>query len=604
MALAVHLLGRPHLERADGDAYQFRSRKSWAALAYLILSERSPTRKQLASWLFAEADDPLRALRWSLAEIRRGLRDDGSLDGDPLVLHLAPDVVVDVEVVTRGSWFDAVDLPGLGADVLEGLGPRTAAAFESWLLCEQRRVAAASEAILHEAALGWMSRGALDTALDYAVRAAAMSPLDENHHALLIRLYRLAGDDAAAERQFSACSDMFDREVGVPPGRAVEAAMRQVRRDGDAVADISSIEAVVEAGSAAVSAGSVEAGVASLRTAVRLADNAHATRLRVSSRLVLAETLIHSLRGMDEEGVATLHEADGIALATGDQQAMAQARAELGYVDFLRARYDRAERWLTDALTHADGAAAITAKATTYLGSIESDRANYDTARNQLTEATKLSRAAHDPRREAFALSMLGRLNVLRGDWDVAAQQLRASIALAERDHWLAFLPWPQALHGQTQLALNDVSRAADTLQQAFARACQVGDPCWEGMAARGLALLAEAKGETKLAFATLSDARARCNRLADPYVWLDVYILDAQCDLGRRHRHPDTKQWADTMRELASRTGMRELTARAMLHTAAIGNDGDATAAALIAAEINNPVLDQLVETARSVDL
>ena len=199
---------------------------------------------------------------------------------------------------------------------------------------------------------------------------------------------------------------------------------------------------------------------------------------------------------------------------------------------------------------------------------------------------------------------MLGRLNVLRGDWDVAAQQLRASIALAERDHWLAFLPWPQALHGQTQLALNDVSRAADTLQQAFARACQVGDPCWEGMAARGLALLAEAKGETKLAFATLSDARARCNRLADPYVWLDVYILDAQCDLGRRHGHPDTKQWADTMRELASRTGMRELTARAMLHTAAIGNDGDATAAALIAAEINNPALDQLVDTARSVDL
>ena len=41
-------------------------------------------------------------------------------------------------------------------------------------------VAAASEAILHEAALGLMARGALDRACGFAARAAAMSPLDEN----------------------------------------------------------------------------------------------------------------------------------------------------------------------------------------------------------------------------------------------------------------------------------------------------------------------------------------------------------------------------------------------------------------------------------------
>ena len=63
MSLVIHLLGRPSLERDSGEAYQFRSRKSWAVLAYLILSERSPTRSQLGSLLFAEADDPLRALR-------------------------------------------------------------------------------------------------------------------------------------------------------------------------------------------------------------------------------------------------------------------------------------------------------------------------------------------------------------------------------------------------------------------------------------------------------------------------------------------------------------------------------------------------------------
>src|SRR5438445_294087 len=83
---------------------------------------------------------------------------------------------------------------------------------------------------------------------------------------------------------------------------------------------------------------------------------------------------------------------------------------------------------------------------------------------------------------------------------DAAAGQLDASIKLAEDDHWLAFLPWPQALRGEVQLARNDPAGAAELLQQAFARACQLGDPCWEAIAARGLALVAEAAGDTERA--------------------------------------------------------------------------------------------------------
>lgn len=595
-SLSINLLGRPRVERTDGDAYRFRSRKSWAVLAYLVLSERAPTRSQLASLLFAEADDPLRALRWNLAEIRRGLGDDGSLDGDPLVLQLADDTVVDVSVLAHGSWADAVALPGLGADLLDGLAIREAAAFESWLLSERRRLAAASEAVLHEAALGTMSRGALDTARDYAVRAAAMSPLDENHQALLIRLYRLAGDDGAAEKQFAAFTELLDVELGVTPGSAVEAAMRERRQRRTTVADDAAIEAVVESGSAAVAAGATEAGVQSLRTAVGLADGAGSERLRVHSRLVLAEALVHSLRGLDEEGLATLYEADRVAVANDDSDAVARARAELGYVDFLRARYDRAELWLTEALTRAQGSPSILAKATTYLGCVESDRAGYGRALTLLEEATRLSRVAGDPRREAFGLAMLGRVGLVRGDLDSAAGHLNASIDLAERSHWLSFLPWPQALQGELHLARGNVTAASETLLQAFARACQIGDPCWEGISARGLALVADARGETERAFEMLADARARCNRLADPYVWLDVHILDAQCDLGRRHDHPDTPVWVDTMRELSSRTGMRELTVRSMLHAAALGARGDGAAAALLAADIDNPALAVLV--------
>ena len=134
MSLTIHLLGRPRIESSSGDAYQFRSRKSWALLAFLVLNDRPPSRRQLASLLFSEADDPLRALRWNLSEIRRSLGDGGSLEGDPVVLRLPADAVVDVALVAKGAWDAAVDLPGLGSDLLDGIVLQGAPAFESWLL--------------------------------------------------------------------------------------------------------------------------------------------------------------------------------------------------------------------------------------------------------------------------------------------------------------------------------------------------------------------------------------------------------------------------------------------------------------------------------------
>ncbi len=62
--------------------------------------------------------------------------------------------IVDVDVVTHGYWRERSSCPASGSELLEQLTSRGAAGFESWLLAERRRVAAASEAILHEAAVG------------------------------------------------------------------------------------------------------------------------------------------------------------------------------------------------------------------------------------------------------------------------------------------------------------------------------------------------------------------------------------------------------------------------------------------------------------------
>jgi DNA-binding SARP family transcriptional activator len=357
MTLAVRLLGRPAIDAGPIPAYRFRSQKSWALLAFLLMADRPPSRSRLAELLFDSADDPLRSLRWNLTEVRRGLGPAASIDGDPVVLQLPPGCVVDVDVVTRGHWYDAVRLPGLGSELLEAVNVRAAAGFESWLASERQRLAAASEAVLHEAAQALMSRGELERAIRCAEAATAMSPLDENNQALLIRLYRRNGDTRAADRQLAACTRLFAAELGQPPGPAVtSAALAQVGQTSP-VTGSASVEAILESGSAAVAAGATDAGLLSLRSALSLADVTSDRGLQTSARLVLAETLIHSLRGMDEDGLSALYAADEIAATDDRRGSIAEIRAELGYVDFLRARYDRAELWLTDALAAAVAAA-------------------------------------------------------------------------------------------------------------------------------------------------------------------------------------------------------------------------------------------------------
>jgi hypothetical protein len=134
--------------------------------------------------------------------------------------------------------------------------------------------------------------------------------------------------------------------------------------------------------------------------------------------------------------------------------------------------------------------------------------------------------------------------------------------------------------------------RADALLERAFALGCRLGDPCWEGMAARGRGLLHEAQGERARALEWLRDAAERAARVSDPYVWIHAHCLDALVGVAIAEGAPDALAHLEALERIAARGGLRELVVRAALHRARLG---DATAAAtgrLLAEAIDNPAL------------
>jgi len=591
MSVSLHLLGPPRIVRGDGHAVALRGRKAWGLLAYLALRPAGASRSHLAGLLFADAEDPLAALRWNLRELRRGLGDD-ALRGDPLTLPRETLALVDLDVVAHGHWREALELPGLGGELLEGQPFAGCPSFEVWLDGQRRHAASLTTALLREAALSRLAEGAAADAAMLARRLVALDPLDENFQVLLVRCLGVAGDGIAAARQAAACRALFDRELGIAPGPALDEALATAtsRPTQAPAAGRGAVLAQLEAGEAALRAGVLDPGLQCLRRAMADADVLGDVPLRKRARVALGGALVHAARGRDEEGAAALHEALGI----GDGEAPASdaaASRELGYVEFLRGRYERALTWLARAEPLADGDPAERARIATVRGAVRSDQARYGDALVQLRLAASLAREAGELRQTLYAESMTGRVLLLTGEHDAAEALLGRTVTQA-RQSWTAFLPWPQSLAAELQLQRGRVDLAAEQFEQAFALGCHLGDPCWEGLAGRGMALVAAARGEAEQARTRFLDALQRCTRHPDTYLWARVVTLESLCALAVARAWPDARVWVDELRALSQGSGMRELVVKAHRHSAALGQAGARDVAAEMARDIDNPVL------------
>jgi tetratricopeptide (TPR) repeat protein len=385
----------------------------------------------------------------------------------------------------------------------------------------------------------------------------------------------------------------------VEPGpELTEAAtMERSRPSPDVGAGRAGLQALVESGEAAVSAGAIEAGLESLRHAVAGARDSGDTEIETVALFSLGSALIHATKGKDEEGAAALHRSITAAEETGQRAIAASAHRELGYVEVLRGDYPRASTWLRAAAELADGEPLETARIQAINGTCLADVGAHDRAAAAYAASIALAVSLSQTKQQAWSMAFLGRTYLLRNELGRAEETLAQACAAARSERWTAFIACPEALVAEVWVRNGDLDRAAEAFEHAFALACQVNDACWEAYGVRGLGLLRAARGDLDGSIEMMEDALIRCARQRDTHLWLRAYVLDALCAVAIAANHPTAGAWVTDLSSLAGRSGMRELSVHAYLYRRDLGDPSAVDAARVLAVGIENPHLHELMD-------
>jgi DNA-binding SARP family transcriptional activator len=554
METDIRLLGSPGARRG-ADSMTVRGHKPWLLLALLLLHDHAIPRERLQRTLFLDAADPAGALRWNLSQLRRlGIH----VDGDPVRTTVPDGVRVDL-LQLRGHADDAAELAGLDEELLAGVRVEEGTEVAVWLEEERRHLRRLALDVRREAALTLLGRGENERALAQARRVVAAAPLDENAAALLVRCLRGAGHVTEAQAAAQAAAARLRDELGVEPTAALWSAVAAPLGGDRRVTGSRAVQAQIEAGESAVKAGAIDTGVWSLQAAVLAARALRDSALLARALVSLGSSLIHGVRGVDQEGLTLLHEAVPLTVEVGDAALAVVARREIGYVDFLRGSYDRAGHWFARARDAGDGAHGL-GWVDVYDGASADDVGDATRGALLLARAYEHGVAERDLRLQAYALTLQGRQLLLQARTEEAGRVLGQALEAARSMEWTAFLAFPESLLAEATRRAGDLRAGRDLAEHAYVLSEQVGDPCWESLSLRTLGLLSVDDGDLTRGVAMLEQAPVRCRRLPDTYRWMEMWGYSALVEVGERHGLAGTSDWQLRLRTEAAAMGMRPL--------------------------------------------
>ena len=223
--LCLLLLGRFEAQREDGSALALPGGKGQALLAYLALpAGQTHLREALAALLWGDlpAGRARLRLRQVLFDLRRALPEGRPHPSRRGRGGARPVAGGGRHRAFRGGRHEGTP-EGLEraarlyrGDLLAGLVIQ-APPFEEWLAAERERLRERAVEALARLSTHQRTAGALDAAVDTALRLLALDPLQEPVHRTLMRLYADLGRRGAALRQYQVCVAALQRELGVEP---------------------------------------------------------------------------------------------------------------------------------------------------------------------------------------------------------------------------------------------------------------------------------------------------------------------------------------------------------------------------------------------------
>lgn len=551
----VRLLGRPAV-LVDGVAVPPpKGAKAWGLLAYLASAHRAHLRSELAELLFGEAADPLGALRWNLAALRRLLGRPDALKGDPVRLEPS-DAVVDVAQLEEGSL--AVFHPGPSGLLLSGLSFPDCPLFEVWLTGERTRLSRRGASLIREGALRALAAGDNELAVSRAEELVVIDPLDEGHHALLIRAHALAGDAAAARRRYEQCRELLRRELSIEPGQAVVAAAHLAGEMAEAPGpiDVRTIDAHLTVAWQSFLAGSVDHGIDLGRSVATMADRGDDPGLQIMARLFLAAMLSIAVRGWDESATTTT-EALRLAELAGHPFEEATARGVLAGIELMRADYQAAARHagIGRARSSDAGAQALNL---TFLAAVEADVGQGAQAVRHALEAVALAEESADPMRIAYATAYAGLALLLEGDVEDARGHVERAVAVLAP--MLVLLPWPLAMLAEIEARTGNLDASTELAARAAAISATTGVAYQRGLALRAEALVDAARGDHEVAVDKLTLALSHARRTTGEgytFHWPVAWILESLAIVSVPIDREASRRWAKALLVHAETVGM-----------------------------------------------
>ena len=236
--LTLSFLGSPQIEH-DHKRAEISASKALALLAYLAVSGQSHSRDTLST-LFWPDKDQSRArtyLRHALWELKKEVgerrlvvsRDHIGFQMDEMVWLDVQPFQMGITAVTKHNHPVGHMCPECLAqlnevvalyrdDFLAGFTLTDSPAFDEWQFFQAEELRQQLTHTLERLVDEYTAQHSYQSAIPHARRWLALEPLHEPvHQQSLMRLYALAGQQAAALRQYQECRRLLDAELGIVP---------------------------------------------------------------------------------------------------------------------------------------------------------------------------------------------------------------------------------------------------------------------------------------------------------------------------------------------------------------------------------------------------